>query len=124
MDKLNNLELDMFSKLAEDYPDICAHIPFLAVSERKYTIAGMYILFIYVNESLDLKPIVRPNNSHLLTTDYIVYMNNDKEQALLFVAATTNGLIDYIELYNEGQHEWSGNLGVYRFGSRNEQPYF
>jgi hypothetical protein len=111
MENLNDLELKILEKVAENHPAIKNHIPFLRVLNRECTGVGMYVNFTYCNENLILDPI-EPLNTVLGTNERIGLPS--LKYGLCFVLDINEGKIVFIELVTYGE-DWDGSTLNYYF---------
>src|SRR4051812_45111234 len=93
MEALNAFEIAILEKLAEDYPVIGKHVPYLRVKERKLTSTAMRVHLGYVagGESLDFIPL-----KHLSTKGYLKM--DGLQDGLIDGTTVVDGRIEKIEL--------------------------
>lgn len=111
MENLNDLELIILEKAAENHPAIKNHIPFLRVLNRECTGVGVYVNFTYFNENITLDPI-EPLNTVLGTNERIGLPG--LKYGLCFELDITEGKINFIELATLGE-AWNGSTLNYYF---------
>ena len=109
MEQLNKLELILLEGLTQKYPALKAHIPYLNVSERKSSGAGLSINFKYssADEDLqfeDLNALFSGGENIEITT---------LKHGLGYVIDITDGKILYIELTTYGEN-WNGKIGDFK----------
>ena len=106
MRNLNNFELVILEKLANLYPAIKSHIPFLQVEGIEITGVGMYVNFKYKIDGKHLE-LIAVNDGELSVEGHKIEIKNLK-YGLCDVIAVKDGLIAYIELVTYGEL-WDGD---------------
>ena len=110
MKKLNTLELAILNRLADKYPSVKLHIPFLQVKTRENTGVGMYVNFSYSGSPVDLKTI-EPSMGAISTNDNIEIKG--LKFGLGYEVDITDSKINFIEIITYGE-EWDGDATDFR----------
>lgn len=103
MSELNSLESAIFSSLAQKYPLINNHLPFLIVKNRKATGVGMYVDFDY---SIP-EPIVLNIENKAISNNEVIRMNG-LVNGLQYEVNIEGGKLLYMELVTLGGEHWDG----------------
>lgn len=104
MEKINKFESVVLSTLAEKYPFLNEHIPYLRIKNREITGVGMYVNFDYSQE-IKIKDMDFYNVS--LSTNENIEIDNLK-YGLGFELDITNGMVNFLEFITYGGECWDG----------------
>ena len=107
MDDLNEFELAILEKLSSDHPVIKKHIPYLKVTQRRLSGAGMYVSLAYTegSEALDFIPQL-----HLSTKGYLKM--ESLQDGLIDSTVVTDGKLNMIELVTYDE-PWDGTVNKF-----------
>lgn len=106
MEKMNTFETAILNRLADNYPTIKLHLPFIEVKNREVTGVGMFVNFSYRNEPVDLK-LIKPLNGAISTNDNIEIQT--LEFGLGYEVNISDGKITFMEIITYGE-EWDGDV--------------
>ena len=110
MNNLNELEIAVLERVAQKYPSLRKHFPYLNVKNRQITGVGMYVNFNYTSSN----PIedIQLLNASLSTNENIIIDN--LKYGLGYEIDITEGKINYIEFVTYGE-EWDGTVKNFSF---------
>jgi hypothetical protein len=110
MEKLNSFEIDLLTRLSKAYPGLQYHLPVLRVKCRESTGVGMFVNLEYENR-IGI-PRLDVSLSAISTSESILIPS--LKYGLCYEAATTDGLLEYIEIASYDE-QWDGSLEGYSF---------
>jgi hypothetical protein len=112
MDELNQFELAILNKIADEYSILKIHIPFLIVKSREATGVGIYVHFSYKGQPNNIV-LIDPGGYFALSSMDTLEMEGLK-YGLAYEISITDGLIDFLELVTYGE-DWDGTIRNFCF---------
>ena len=109
MEQLNKLESTLLDGLIQKYTSLKSHIPYLIVTERKSTGAGLLVNFDYSSAADDLQ---FDDINALFSGEENIEIKGLKH-GLGYVIDITDGKILYIEFSTYGEN-WNGKIGDFK----------
>lgn len=109
MEQINELESILLNGLIQKYPSLKSHIPYLVITERKSTGAGLLVNFDYSSSTEELK---FDDINALFSGEENIEIKGLKH-GLGYVIDITDGKILYIEFTTYGEN-WNGKIGDFK----------
>ena len=109
MEQINELESILLNGLIQKYPSLKSHIPYLVITERKSTGAGLLVNFDYSSSAKELK---FDDINALFSGEENIEIKGLKH-GLGYVIDITDGQILYIEFTTYGEN-WNGKIGDFK----------
>ncbi len=109
MDTFTSLELELLDRLIQKYPLLKSHIPFLQVSGRNATDAGMVVNIAYKDS--ETKP--DPSDIDALFSNQERIHVKGLKNGLGYVIDVTDGEIQFIEFMTYDE-KWNGKFDEYK----------